>query len=79
MEASLVYKVSSRTDRATQRNPVLKNKKKPNNNKTPKSGKAIVPGKSGRTRGSETTASLLEALPAQGSLFPAVDGRREAT
>jgi hypothetical protein len=26
-EASLVYKVSSRTARATQRNPVLKNKK----------------------------------------------------
>jgi hypothetical protein len=30
-EASLVYKVSSRTARATQRNPVLKNK---NKNKT---------------------------------------------
>jgi hypothetical protein len=27
-EASLVYKVSSRTARATQRNPVLKNQKK---------------------------------------------------
>jgi hypothetical protein len=27
-EASLVYKVSSRTARATQRNPVLKNKNK---------------------------------------------------
>jgi hypothetical protein len=27
-EASLVYKVSSRTPRATQRNPVLKNKMK---------------------------------------------------
>jgi hypothetical protein len=32
-EASLVYKVSSRTARATQRNPVLKNKNN-NNNKT---------------------------------------------
>jgi hypothetical protein len=33
-EASLVYKVSSRTARATQRNPVSKNKQKnPNNNK----------------------------------------------
>jgi hypothetical protein len=35
-EASLVYKVSSRTARATQRNPVLKNKnknKKQNNKK----------------------------------------------
>ena len=33
-EASLVYKVSSRTARATQRNPVLKNqKKKPKQNK----------------------------------------------
>ena len=28
-EASLVYRVSSRTARATQRNPVLKNQKKP--------------------------------------------------
>jgi hypothetical protein len=27
-EASLIYKVSSRTARATQRNPVLKNQKK---------------------------------------------------
>jgi hypothetical protein len=32
-EASLVYKVSSRTARAIQRNPVLK-KPKPNQNKT---------------------------------------------
>jgi hypothetical protein len=28
LEASMVYKVSSRTARATQRNPVLKNQKK---------------------------------------------------
>jgi hypothetical protein len=34
-EASLVYKVSSRTARATQRNPVLKNQK----NKQTKTGK----------------------------------------
>jgi hypothetical protein len=37
-EASLLSRVSSRTARATQRNPVLKNKtkqnKKPNQNKT---------------------------------------------
>jgi uncharacterized protein (DUF2252 family) len=32
-EASLVYKVSSRTARAIQRNPVLKNKKQTNKNK----------------------------------------------
>jgi hypothetical protein len=32
-KASLVYKVSSRTARATQRNPVLKNKKDNNNKK----------------------------------------------
>ena len=32
-EASLVYKVSSRTARATQRNPVSKNKKAKNKNK----------------------------------------------
>jgi hypothetical protein len=31
-EASLVYRVSSRTARATQRNPVSKNKTKQNNN-----------------------------------------------
>ena len=33
-EASLVYRVSSRTARATERNPVLKKKTKPNQNKT---------------------------------------------
>jgi hypothetical protein len=32
-EASLVYKVSSRTGRATQRNPVSKNKTKQTNKK----------------------------------------------
>jgi hypothetical protein len=32
-KASLVYKVSSRTTRATQRNPVLKNKTKQNKTK----------------------------------------------
>jgi hypothetical protein len=32
-EASLVYRVSSRTARATQRNPVSKNKQKNNNKK----------------------------------------------
>jgi hypothetical protein len=32
-QASLVYKVSSRTARATQRNPVLKNKKQTNKQK----------------------------------------------
>jgi hypothetical protein len=34
LEASLVYKVSSRTARAIQRNPVLKNKTKQNKTKT---------------------------------------------
>jgi hypothetical protein len=44
-QASLVYRVSSRTARATQRNPVSKNqktkkpKKKPNKNKKPKTNK----------------------------------------
>ena len=33
MRPSLVYKVSSRTARATQRNPVLKNKKENKTNK----------------------------------------------
>ena len=33
VKASLVYRVSSRTARATQRNPVLKNQKKKNKNK----------------------------------------------
>jgi hypothetical protein len=35
-EASLVYKVSSRTARAIQRNPVLKKKPKPKQNKEKK-------------------------------------------
>jgi hypothetical protein len=35
-EASLVYRVSSRTARATQRNPVLKNQKSKQNNKQTK-------------------------------------------
>jgi hypothetical protein len=37
-KASLVYKVSSRTARATQRNPVLKNKNNNNNNNNNKKG-----------------------------------------
>jgi hypothetical protein len=36
LEASLVYRVSSRTARAAQRNPVLKNKKQTNKKKTTK-------------------------------------------
>jgi hypothetical protein len=40
-EASLVYRVSSRTARATQRNPVLKDKTK--QNKTKKPTKKIPP------------------------------------
>jgi hypothetical protein len=36
VEASLVYKVSSRTARATQRNPVLKKQNKTNKNKKQK-------------------------------------------
>ena len=48
-EASLVYKVSSRTDRAIQRNPVLKNKTKQNKTKqTNKIGLLII----GNTYGS---------------------------
>jgi hypothetical protein len=35
-QASLVYKVSSRTDRAIQRNPVSENKTKQNKTKTKK-------------------------------------------
>jgi hypothetical protein len=35
-EASLVYRVSSRTARATQKNPVSKNNNKNNNNKEEK-------------------------------------------
>jgi hypothetical protein len=42
-EASLVYKSNSRTAMATQRNPVLKNKRqKTNQNKHPK--KRVIPG-----------------------------------
>jgi hypothetical protein len=42
-EASLVYKVSSTTARATQRNPVSKNKKQKNNNNKKKMG-TTMPG-----------------------------------
>jgi hypothetical protein len=38
-KASLVYKVSSRAARATQRNPVSKNQTKPKQNKTKKTKK----------------------------------------
>jgi hypothetical protein len=43
-EASLIYKVSSRAARATQRNPVLKNKQNKNKNTPPpqKNGKAGI-------------------------------------
>jgi hypothetical protein len=40
-EASLVYKVSSRTARAIQRNPVLKNKKQKTKNKNKNKKKGI--------------------------------------
>jgi hypothetical protein len=43
-EASLVYRVSSRTARATQRNPVLKNKTKQNKTKQNKTNR-ITTGK----------------------------------
>jgi hypothetical protein len=36
LKASLVYRVSSRTARATQRNPVSKNQKKKKRNKKPR-------------------------------------------
>jgi hypothetical protein len=38
-EASLVYRVSSRTAKATQRNPASKNKTKQNNNNKANGGK----------------------------------------
>jgi hypothetical protein len=38
-EASLVYRVSSRTARATQRNPVSKKQNKKQTNKNPKNNK----------------------------------------
>jgi hypothetical protein len=43
-EASLVYRVSSRTARATQRNPVLKNKNKNKNRRSCESGKSGIVG-----------------------------------
>jgi hypothetical protein len=43
-KASLVYKVSSRTAKATQRNPVLKNKTKQNKTKQQKK-KILLVGK----------------------------------
>jgi hypothetical protein len=43
IEASLVYKVSARTARAIQRNPVSKNKTKQNKNKTKQNKKKPKP------------------------------------
>jgi hypothetical protein len=43
-KASLVYKVSSRTARATWRNPVLKNKTKQNKTKQNKTKEVLVCG-----------------------------------
>jgi hypothetical protein len=40
-QANLVYRVSSRAARATQRNPVLKNKAKKKKKKNPKEKKII--------------------------------------
>ena len=40
-KASLVYRVSSRTARATQRNPVLKNQNKQSNKKEPTATKKL--------------------------------------
>jgi hypothetical protein len=59
-EASLVYRVSSRTARATQRNPVSKNKNKNKNKKTKKKKKE----KQTRTqfyRGSESHVTCLSS------------------
>jgi hypothetical protein len=50
LEASLVYRVSSRTARATQRNPVLKKKTK-TKNKKPKKKKRKKVRKEGRKEG----------------------------
>jgi hypothetical protein len=41
-EASLVYRVSSRTARATQRNPVSKNKNKQTNKQTSQAGHKVI-------------------------------------
>jgi hypothetical protein len=49
-EANLVYKVSSRTARATQRNPVLKKKRKKERKKERKEGR-----KEGRKKESKLT------------------------
>jgi hypothetical protein len=54
-KASLVYRVSSRTARATQSNPVSKNKKQKQNKKTEKTEK---PKKMGLIRDSVSTGML---------------------
>jgi hypothetical protein len=45
LEASLVYKVSSRTARTAQRNPVLKNQKPKPNKQTKRNDYAVLSGK----------------------------------
>ena len=58
-EASLVYRVSSRTARAIQRNPVLKNKQK-TNNPPPKEEEERNQFLFGILRGQTTASALLE-------------------
>jgi hypothetical protein len=60
-EASLIYKVSSRTARAIQRNPVSKKQKKQNkkqNKKNPKNKKKKEKEKKGRKEGIPVTDSV---------------------
>jgi hypothetical protein len=65
-EASLVYRVSSRTVRATQRNPVSKTKTKQNKQKTPKKTKTkpTKPKKPPKNR--TQNSPLLPRLPPTG-------------
>jgi hypothetical protein len=61
-EASLVYKVSSRTARATQRNPILKkNQQKTKKQKTNKTKKERKEGRKKERRKKERKENVLQA------------------
>jgi hypothetical protein len=57
-EASLVYRVSSRTARATQRNPVLKNQKKKKKKRLAYGFAVAVVASLGRSRNSKRKAGV---------------------
>jgi hypothetical protein len=71
-EASLVYKVSSRTPRATQRNPVSKNKNKNKNKQTNKQRTCCT--SQGKSQKNKMRKCIMEAMIQKG--FKTLDKSR---